>query len=44
MSSMSQPGRDTLIGITTSGGMIKSFCTLPITSELWSSELVSSEL
>ena len=37
---MSQPGRDTLIGITTSGGMIKSFCTLPITSELWSSELI----
>ena len=44
MSSMSQPGRDTLIGIITSGGMMKSFCRLPITSELRSSELVSSEL
>ena len=36
MSSMSQPGRDTFIGITTSGGMRKSSC------KLISSEFVSS--
>ena len=38
-----QPGRDTLIGIVTSGVTMKSFCKL-ISLELRSSELASSEL
>ena len=41
MSSISQPGRDTFIGITTSGGMRKSSCKL-ISSEFVSSVFVSS--
>ena len=42
MSSISQPGRETFVGITTSGGMMKSFCKLN-SSELKSSEIVSSK-